>query len=208
MCKFHIMGQCTRGTACVFAHSAAELQPTPDLTRTKLCKTLISTGKCQNPRCTYAHNKDELRGGMVVDRSLRGKGQQPAPRNVIATAKQRSAGSVLPLPAMWANEFASSSFATPWNLGWHAPLEADMTCIGVGHDKSHGNLLDNLEDVETCSGSSETFSAGSLSEEIQVDQEGGPMYISVGKQMCAPPTDAPLKLVRSADGELCALGDL
>lgn len=33
----------------------------PDLSRTKLCKKLINTGACDDPECTYAHNRDELR---------------------------------------------------------------------------------------------------------------------------------------------------
>jgi hypothetical protein len=208
MCKFHIMGQCTRGKACVFAHAAEELQPSPDLARTKLCKTLLSTGKCQNPHCTYAHNKEELRSGMAVDRSLRGKGPQTAPRNVISTAKQISAGSLLSTPAIWGNELALSAIGAPWSFGWHAPLETNLTCISVGDNEPHASFVDKLEDVETCSGISETFSAAAISEESHADQEGVPMYITVGMQMCAPPVDAPLKLIRSADGKLCALGDV
>lgn len=37
------------------------MQSLPDLTRTKLCKTLIASGECLNPRCTYAHRAAELR---------------------------------------------------------------------------------------------------------------------------------------------------
>jgi hypothetical protein len=33
----------------------------PDLSRTKICKTLINTGVCDDPDCKYAHNKEELR---------------------------------------------------------------------------------------------------------------------------------------------------
>jgi len=61
MCKFHILGVCTKGQSCRFAHDRMELQSLPDLQRTKLCKTLISTGECTNPACRYAHNKEELR---------------------------------------------------------------------------------------------------------------------------------------------------
>jgi len=41
------------------------MQLLPDLSRTKLCKVLLSTGRCENPNCTYAHNKDQLRGGSA-----------------------------------------------------------------------------------------------------------------------------------------------
>jgi len=62
MCKFHILGCCSRGNDCNFAHDPGDMNPLPDLTRTKLCKTLINTGSCDDPECKYAHNKDELRG--------------------------------------------------------------------------------------------------------------------------------------------------
>lgn len=61
MCKFHIMGVCTQGNSCRFAHEREQLQSLPDLSCTKLCKTLIATGVCNNPDCCYAHNREELR---------------------------------------------------------------------------------------------------------------------------------------------------
>lgn len=61
MCKFHIIGACSKGPTCPFAHSKAEMRPLPDLTCTKLCKSLIDTGVCNNKACMYAHNKLELR---------------------------------------------------------------------------------------------------------------------------------------------------
>jgi hypothetical protein len=61
MCKFHIIGACSKGPLCPFAHSKVEMRALPDLTCTKLCKALIETGVCNNKDCTYAHNKVELR---------------------------------------------------------------------------------------------------------------------------------------------------
>lgn len=61
MCKFHIMGICTKGDGCRFAHERTQLQTLPDLSCTKLCKTLIATGVCNNESCRYAHNKEQLR---------------------------------------------------------------------------------------------------------------------------------------------------
>lgn len=61
MCKFFILGCCSRGEQCHFAHDKGELQALPDLHRTKLCKTLINTGNCDNPSCKYAHSSEELR---------------------------------------------------------------------------------------------------------------------------------------------------
>jgi len=61
MCKFNLLGACTKGAACMFAHAANELNPVPDLFRTKICRMLINTGTCDDPECKYAHNKEELR---------------------------------------------------------------------------------------------------------------------------------------------------
>jgi hypothetical protein len=67
LCKFYILGCCTKGKACCFAHDQSEMNPAPDLSRTKICKTLINTGICNDPDCTYAHNKEELRDMPTVE---------------------------------------------------------------------------------------------------------------------------------------------
>eukprot|EP00448_Togula_jolla_P012023 CAMPEP_0170617106 /NCGR_PEP_ID=MMETSP0224-20130122/26230_1 /TAXON_ID=285029 /ORGANISM="Togula jolla, Strain CCCM 725" /LENGTH=503 /DNA_ID=CAMNT_0010942955 /DNA_START=139 /DNA_END=1650 /DNA_ORIENTATION=+ len=61
LCKFEIIGMCTKGESCPFAHDKEELKPLPDLACTKLCKTLIHTGACNIKGCKYAHCKEELR---------------------------------------------------------------------------------------------------------------------------------------------------
>eukprot|EP00931_Biecheleriopsis_adriatica_P089195 TRINITY_DN63362_c0_g1_i1.p1 TRINITY_DN63362_c0_g1~~TRINITY_DN63362_c0_g1_i1.p1 ORF type:complete len:656 (+),score=179.75 TRINITY_DN63362_c0_g1_i1:58-2025(+) len=61
MCKFFILGACSKGASCKFAHRKEDLQSLPDLACTKLCKTLISTGACDDPNCRYAHNREELK---------------------------------------------------------------------------------------------------------------------------------------------------
>lgn len=66
MCKFHILGMCTKGTSCGFAHSQDEMKSLPDLSCTKFCKALINTGSCSDPLCKYAHNKEELRASAQV----------------------------------------------------------------------------------------------------------------------------------------------
>mmetsp|Transcript_43761 Transcript_43761/g.136877 ORF Transcript_43761/g.136877 Transcript_43761/m.136877 type:complete len:409 (-) Transcript_43761:31-1257(-) len=61
MCRFNILGICTKGPECPYAHAREELKPPPDLYRTKVCKNLIGTGRCEDPDCRYAHSKDQLR---------------------------------------------------------------------------------------------------------------------------------------------------
>lgn len=61
ICNFEKFGVCTKGSKCPFAHSAEELTALPDLHRTKVCRTLIRTGACHDPYCTFAHDKWELR---------------------------------------------------------------------------------------------------------------------------------------------------
>jgi len=62
MCRFNILGACSRGQDCRFAHDRAQLERRPDLRRTKMCPDLISTGSCRHGgECTYAHDKGELR---------------------------------------------------------------------------------------------------------------------------------------------------
>mmetsp|Transcript_52264 Transcript_52264/g.122349 ORF Transcript_52264/g.122349 Transcript_52264/m.122349 type:complete len:643 (-) Transcript_52264:178-2106(-) len=61
LCKFNLIGACTRGSDCKFAHSEIELLPQPDLTCTKLCKAILETGECTDPMCSFAHRIEELR---------------------------------------------------------------------------------------------------------------------------------------------------
>mmetsp|Transcript_1175 Transcript_1175/g.2150 ORF Transcript_1175/g.2150 Transcript_1175/m.2150 type:complete len:522 (+) Transcript_1175:91-1656(+) len=61
LCRFYARGMCTRGGACVFAHGYDEVQPVPDLSRTKPCPVLRQTGVCQDPNCVFAHGRDEIR---------------------------------------------------------------------------------------------------------------------------------------------------
>lgn len=61
LCKFNVIGKCTKGEQCPFAHENLDLRKLPDLRCTKLCKMLIQTGQCTSKGCTYAHTKEELR---------------------------------------------------------------------------------------------------------------------------------------------------
>ena len=91
MCKFYILGMCSKGSGCRFAHHKDELHSLPDLSRTKLCKTLIATGICEDPNCRYAHNKEELRA--MPDGVLFGNSTTPEGRCL------RAAGRVAPSAA-------------------------------------------------------------------------------------------------------------
>jgi len=59
-CMYHLQGACQFGTECCFAHSLAEMNQTPDLRKTQLCKA-YQEGACDDPSCTFAHGDEELR---------------------------------------------------------------------------------------------------------------------------------------------------
>mmetsp|Transcript_65141 Transcript_65141/g.155536 ORF Transcript_65141/g.155536 Transcript_65141/m.155536 type:complete len:282 (+) Transcript_65141:135-980(+) len=76
MCRFHLLGVCNRGAACLFAHNKDELLPTPDFTCTRLCERFLSTGRCDVQGCTFAHNKEELRVRKAASTSNSKKSQK------------------------------------------------------------------------------------------------------------------------------------
>jgi len=82
MCKFYIMGKCTRGKECQWAHDASDLRGTPDLHCTKMCKELLSKGRCLQPACTYAHGALELRTTRSKKKAPCGPGQDGFPAGV------------------------------------------------------------------------------------------------------------------------------
>jgi hypothetical protein len=61
MCRFIALGLCRKGEACAYAHHKEELQPVPDLYKTKLCPAFFQQGSCKDPTCRFAHCKSELR---------------------------------------------------------------------------------------------------------------------------------------------------
>ncbi|CAE8626351.1 unnamed protein product [Polarella glacialis] len=60
MCVFNKKNKCAMGASCPFAHTKQELQPSPDLAKTKLCYNFFRR-KCQDARCKFAHGYSELR---------------------------------------------------------------------------------------------------------------------------------------------------
>mmetsp|Transcript_87862 Transcript_87862/g.261998 ORF Transcript_87862/g.261998 Transcript_87862/m.261998 type:complete len:245 (-) Transcript_87862:51-785(-) len=70
LCKYYVVGLCSRGEACSFAHGCEELRPKPDLFRTGLCKAFSKKGECKNgDECKFAHSRNQLRRNhpRVVD---------------------------------------------------------------------------------------------------------------------------------------------
>eukprot|EP00930_Biecheleria_cincta_P093556 TRINITY_DN8398_c0_g1_i1.p1 TRINITY_DN8398_c0_g1~~TRINITY_DN8398_c0_g1_i1.p1 ORF type:complete len:328 (-),score=61.88 TRINITY_DN8398_c0_g1_i1:137-1120(-) len=62
MCKFNLVGSCTRGSACSFSHKKVDLRKEPDLWKTKLCSSFSLSGGCkQGNTCKFAHGLRELR---------------------------------------------------------------------------------------------------------------------------------------------------
>mmetsp|Transcript_30150 Transcript_30150/g.48370 ORF Transcript_30150/g.48370 Transcript_30150/m.48370 type:complete len:234 (+) Transcript_30150:179-880(+) len=61
-CFYFARGLCDRGAGCTFAHSASDLRPKPDLSRTSLCRTFMKAGLCTaGEECMFAHGRAELR---------------------------------------------------------------------------------------------------------------------------------------------------
>mmetsp|Transcript_1556 Transcript_1556/g.4007 ORF Transcript_1556/g.4007 Transcript_1556/m.4007 type:complete len:350 (-) Transcript_1556:71-1120(-) len=79
LCKFHLMGVCSRGSSCNFAHGSGEKQPLPDFHCTKFCPALLEHGTCDNPACTFAHDQLELRRRKPADVLPQEVVSRPAP---------------------------------------------------------------------------------------------------------------------------------
>lgn len=60
MCKYIQNDACQYGRRCVFAHTLAELQDAPNLSKTRLCEAFSKT-KCTDEDCMFAHGEEELR---------------------------------------------------------------------------------------------------------------------------------------------------
>lgn len=111
ICRFHILGVCERGIGCKFAHDKSELNPSRDLSRAKLCSTLINTGSCEDPACPYAHNRDEFCALLVGSALRSGEGEAEAERAAgIAVAVSHS-----PTPPTW-DERSGEQHSTERNL--------------------------------------------------------------------------------------------
>ncbi|CAK0798099.1 unnamed protein product [Prorocentrum cordatum] len=62
LCGFHAQGNCTRGSACTFAHGISEITKRPDFSRTQVCRSFKTTGRCSmGDACQFAHAAEYLR---------------------------------------------------------------------------------------------------------------------------------------------------
>lgn len=77
LCKYHLVGMCTRGNACKFAHGEEDLAAAPDFSKTEMCAGFLHKGACAHGgACKFAHSKEELRP-RLVDRLLEAAQGQP-----------------------------------------------------------------------------------------------------------------------------------
>jgi len=60
LCSLWKAGSCRR-RRCRFAHGEHELQRSPDLSKTALCRNMQRNGACEDPQCKFAHDLSELR---------------------------------------------------------------------------------------------------------------------------------------------------
>eukprot|EP00442_Polarella_glacialis_P028714 CAMPEP_0115096520 /NCGR_PEP_ID=MMETSP0227-20121206/29779_1 /TAXON_ID=89957 /ORGANISM="Polarella glacialis, Strain CCMP 1383" /LENGTH=225 /DNA_ID=CAMNT_0002490283 /DNA_START=103 /DNA_END=781 /DNA_ORIENTATION=- len=81
VCFYFARGLCDRGASCTYAHSASDLRPKPDLSRTSLCRTFMRAGLCTaGEECMFAHGRAELRRPRKKQAAASGttSGKQPA----------------------------------------------------------------------------------------------------------------------------------
>jgi len=107
MCKFHVLGMCSKGGSCRFAHGRADLRPLPDLYRTKLCVALQRDGKCDQDDCGYAHSNAELRHTWRQGDAQRQGKRQATP------AAQKVGPEASPTKNQWPEGLSSWQFDVP-----------------------------------------------------------------------------------------------
>lgn len=113
MCSFFMLGQCTRGDVCRYAHNAEELQRVPDVFRTKFCPTLAESGSCNDERCRFAHSK--------VQRPPRRRAQKDRSSNK-QTAAMHSLSTDRPMTQLVLDNLKASQRAHRW---WEVTDEED-----------------------------------------------------------------------------------
>jgi len=91
ICKFYMDGRCTKGEACTFAHSPAELQPQPIFYKTRYCPELVRLGACSaGSSCSYAHSRDERRRAVIPLKHAGARGGDAMPTPALDREAQPS----------------------------------------------------------------------------------------------------------------------
>ncbi|CAE8607592.1 unnamed protein product [Polarella glacialis] len=165
-CFYFARGLCDRGASCTYAHSASDLRPKPDLSRTSLCRMFKKVGLCTaGEECMYAHGKAELRRPRekqtAASRTI--SGNQPAehqdmsvPNRQPVTVKESgrrsyddNAGNMGPR-ASSCSTFGDSNVEPSELFGNATGSEASGSCSsgwdvdGADFETAHGNHLGPL----------------------------------------------------------------
>ncbi|KAF4711836.1 hypothetical protein FOZ62_027345 [Perkinsus olseni] len=69
LCKYHLDGYCNRGDNCTHAHSVSELECQPDLSKARMCRTLLQKGHCDVTNCAYAHDLETVKSSNAFFRT-------------------------------------------------------------------------------------------------------------------------------------------
>jgi len=161
MCKFFARGQCTRGSACSFAHNSTELQKQPDLYRTQLCISFLNAGTCNyGASCKYAHSVAELQpvhqGRAVKKNAQEQKRLQAQLQQVLrqtsakASETSRRQASKTLSKTQSAASMLSARAASTLSVGSSATTGArssDLTCSTCGSDVDLSDLSDLSEKI-------------------------------------------------------------
>lgn len=150
MCTFFLQGECRKAGLCNFAHSLEEMNPLPDLHRTKLCKAVLEGGVCAaQGTCRFAHSEQELR--PMAPKAAAGAKQQYAAPNRMRTAfggelprvgPSAMAGSPLLTESLAPNSRISLTPPSPWSTPLFEPL---LTPFPLGLDSIDQQALDSSE---------------------------------------------------------------
>lgn len=106
MCKFAMQGSCNMGALCRYAHTEEEVVCSA-ISRTKVCTTLINTGLCEDPKCAYAHNQEDMRriskqeAQELLERRPRRRQRARGPKDV---PQELQDVALKPYPLTWPEE--------------------------------------------------------------------------------------------------------
>mmetsp|Transcript_36306 Transcript_36306/g.104499 ORF Transcript_36306/g.104499 Transcript_36306/m.104499 type:complete len:263 (+) Transcript_36306:64-852(+) len=128
MCKYLSIGLCARGADCSYAHDASELVRRPNLMRTKMCPAQAAYGRCDRPRCRFAHDRAELRQVVFGDGREAGSAHFSARSQAIASPPPQ-APSVPPLMLLGLQRSAVALLTArppPWSPTSKAEVDSDV----------------------------------------------------------------------------------